>query len=234
MIPLLSAIRLLDGRLDDDDFVFGVLAVVLGVYGAASRGWWEAGTFRGRDFVRRWKVYFGKWLDLRLLPWVLAFAICGLTVGSMRDQYEVLRGESLSVVLKPVSYVWPTALMAAALAGMAAAWRRRSAWNGAYLLGCFVAAGILAVSLTGMARHRLEADAAGLSVRMGLFGGVDLARGELERVETKIVRVRRGAHSYSVLVTVEGKRHRLERLRMAYLLRDWLHDSWGTPVEKSR
>ncbi len=232
LIPLLLAIKLMWSRLDDDDFAFGATAVFLGVYCAANRGWWDAGTVRWADFARRWKVYFRKWLDPRVLPWVLAFVLCGLTVGGMREQYDVVSGESLSVALRPVSYAWPAALMAAALMGTPAAWRRRSAANGAYLLGCAVVACLLGVSMVTMARHRLEADAAGLSVRMGLFGGVDLARGQLAQVDTKVVRVRRGTRSWPVLVTTGGKRHSLRSLRMAYELRGWLGDKWGVPVEE--
>ncbi len=234
LIPLLLAIKLMWSRLDDDDFAFGAVAVFLGVFCAANRGWWEAGTVRWADFARRWKVYFGKWLDPRVLPWLLAFVFCGLTVGGMREQYDVVSGESLSVVLKPVSYAWPASLMAAALIGIAAARRRRSAANGAYLLGCLLAACVMGVSLVAMARHRLEADAAGLSVRMGLFGKADLAREELARVDIKVVKVRRGTRSWPVLVTAGGKRHSLRNLRMAYELRDWLGEEWGVPVEERR
>ncbi|RYD27509.1 MAG: hypothetical protein EOP87_21070, partial [Verrucomicrobiaceae bacterium] len=197
LIPLLAGIRLLAGKIDDDESAFILLAISYGVLHAARKGWWEhpLSWRRVRDAVTDWLRFWSGW---RASPWVAAFGIAYLTAGPAGEHYSVEQGENLSIHLMPVSYVWPGLLSLAALASLAAAGKGREFRNPLHVLLCGVVLVLSAHALIRCARHHVSVTPAQLEVRGGLWKSIRVSRTDATGVREDPLRGRRVSGSFPV------------------------------------
>lgn len=228
LLPLLGGIKLLAGKIDDDESAFILLAIAYGVLHGARKGWWD-GPFTARaawGAVRDWLRF---WMGARAFPWVAAFLIASLSAGPAGEHYIVEQGENLSVLLQPVSYIWPGALTLAALASLAAGKVGRSIANPLHVLLC---CGVLLISgnmLIRCARHHTRVTPSHLEVRGGLWKSIHLSRAEAERVRVDPLRGRRVSSSFPVIITKDGKEHSLRGIPHSHLIESYLVEHWQLP-----
>lgn len=228
LIPLLLAIRLFAGKIDDDESAIIILAIFYGVFHPFRKEWWPL-PFNRANVLKALKGWLRFWFSPRIGPWVAAFLICGLTTGAMGPSFESIQGSSLTVRLLPRSWVWPCGLILAAIVSIIACRSR-----GKSLLRFFSIIVILlcSIHMISLARHRAEISPDRLHLRFGLWKSIALPRAELASIDTGVIRGRRILSSYPILVTRSGKRHSLRGLPLDHLVRTWLEKEWNVPSNR--
>ncbi len=228
LVPLLLAIRLLVGRFDDDDSPFILLAIGYGVFHAKGKGWWRDPFVpeRVRPVLVSWLRF---WTGPRALPWVVAFFVAGLVAGPAGSSFTpVAEGGNLSIVLQPISYVWPVCFVLAAAASWVAS--RKAPLNPFHRILCAVVLSGGLLVIVGCLRHHAEITPERLHLRHGLWGSVRLSREDLASIEIKTFRARRVSGSYAVLIDRFGKRYSLRRAPRRHEILGHLTASWGVPA----
>jgi hypothetical protein len=225
LIPLLTGIRLMTGKIDDDDTPFILLAMAYGLLHSARIGWWEHPLSWRRvwDAVKDWLRF---WYGWRAFPWVAAFLIAYLTAGPSGEHYSVEKGENLSIHLMPVSYAWPVLLSLAALASLAAARAGRDFWNPLHVLFCGVVLMLCAIAIIRCARHHVFVSPTHLEVRGGLWKSIQVSREDATGVREDPLRGRRVSSSFPVILTKDGKEHSLRDIRDSHLIETYLVQRW--------
>ncbi|MBX3739813.1 MAG: hypothetical protein KF712_02390 [Akkermansiaceae bacterium] len=225
LIPLLAGIRLLTGKIDDDESPFIVLAITYGVLHGARKGWWEH-PLSWRSIWNAVKNWLRFWTGWRAFPWVAAFLIAYLTVGPGGEHYSVEEGENLSIQLMPVSYVWPGLFSVAALASLAAARKGRDFRNPLHVLLCGVVLVLSAHAMIRCARHHVLVTPTRLEVRGGLWKSIDVSRADATEVREEPLRGRRVSSSFPVIITRDGKEHSLRDIPDSHLIEAYLVERW--------
>ncbi|WAC18510.1 hypothetical protein OVA24_14845 [Luteolibacter sp. SL250] len=228
LVPLLAGIRLLTGKIDDDESPFILLAIAYGVLHGARKGWWEHPLSWQRvwDAVMDWLRFWSGW---RAFPWVAAFLIAYLTAGPVGEHYSVEEGENLSIRLLAVSYVWPVLLSVAALVSLAASSKGRNFRNPLHVLLCGVVLVLSAHSMIRCARHHVFVSPTHLEVRGGLWKSIHLSRADATEVREEPLRGRRVSSSFPVIITRDGKEHSLRDIPDSHLIESYLVERWKLP-----
>jgi hypothetical protein len=229
LIPLLTGIRLMTGRIDDDESAFILLAMAYGVLHGARKGWWEHPLSWQRvwDAVKDWLRFWSGW---RAFPWVAAFLIAYLIAGPSGEHYSsVEQGENLSIHLLPVSYAWPMLLSFAALASQAAAKKGRDFRNPLHVLLCGVVLVFSANAIIRCARQHVFVSPTHLEVRAGLWKSIHVSRADATAVREDPLRGRRVSSSFPVILTKDGKEHSLRGIPDSHLIETYLVERWQLP-----
>ncbi len=225
IIVLAALIRLVIGRVDDDDLAFFALACLGAIVWARQAGWMIDGDLSSWNFLARARGVLRIAAHPRLLPFVIAIIAAGIIAGPFMSHLDVQENEAgMTITTDPISHVWPGAIMLAALAALATTirtpaptFRKAMALLMAVCLYLIIDQAVLSARFTDQE----------VVMRSWLLSSARFERGSVVKI-TYARRTGRRSVSYDpVIHLADGSQVTLSSHHVASSAVDWMKKKWN-------
>lgn len=220
---LAGVIKLVIGRLDDDDLAFHAVAIALTWYWAAATGWLAKPDASTAAIVRQVRALGWRVARSPLLPFLLAIVVAGVVSGPAHARYLVEEtSQTLFIRRDPALCLWPAAFAAAGVWILVRAWRRPTRRR----VTGFVAALWIACAFIGYTtlHDHIRIDGQRLEAR-----GRVVLRADVQQLDSERVTGRRFVSYRPVLLLRGGERVTLGADEASSRAARFLRENWAVP-----